>query len=225
MKAFATRAYFNSTQLIGDIIIFAEEARTLTVDKAREVKHRSVDFVNNRTDRLTEALDPYTRPVGKFYRDYLEKHVKAAHAAVQPIYDKNVAPVIVDAELFRRQKTAEFQKALDDAFDELVSLAKRRCKSSHREIDLAPKMIRDRMRNVCKDPAVVIRDALRFFFVLLLILFRKVIWKFTFGTFLWSARFIWYIVSFGFFRKKSSPASQTDVDTNVEPMKVEQVAQ
>eukprot|EP00977_Amphora_coffeiformis_P000164 scaffold48_cov161-Amphora_coffeaeformis.AAC.12 len=225
MKAFAKRAYFNSTQFVGDIIMFAEEAKVLTVDKAQEVKQRTLEFVNNRTGRLTKTLDPYTRPVGKFYRDYLSRYVRAARAAVRPVYDQHLAPVIADAHLFRRQKTAEFQKAVDDAFDELVSLANKRCKLSRKEIDSAPKMIRDRMRKVCKDPAVVIRDALRFFVVLLIIIFRKAIWNVIWGTVGWNARLIWYFISFGFLRKKKSPAGQDDLDANAEHLKIEQAAQ
>lgn len=203
--------------------MFAEETQVLAIDKTLKVKDRSIQFVNSQAARISKALDPYTSAVGRFYHNHLEGHVKAAEAVVRPVYDKNVAPFIASAQRFRRQKTVELQKALDDAFEDLVALANKRCQSSRKEIESAPKMMRDRMRNVCKDPAVVIRDALRFFAVLFIILFRKVIWRILWGSVRWCRGVCLYFLTFGFFRKKRSSTSANEPAADAKKVEVEEV--
>lgn len=216
MKAFAKRAYFNSTHLGQDIVAFAEEAGVLATETVMDAKKRSIEYVYKQGEEVNKAIDPYTRPVTDLYRDYMSEHVKAAGDAIQPVYDKSIAPVVAEADLFRRQITNEFWIAFDDAFDQLVSLAKDRCKMSRKEIEAAPAMVRSRMQNVCKDPAAVIGDGLRMIVVLLIIIFRKTIWNLVWGTIKLTASSIWYIVSFGFLRSSSSnpPAIDTEEDTD-----------
>lgn len=214
MKAFAKRAYFNSTQLGEDIAKFAEEAQVLATQTAKDTISQTQTYVNQQTDQLTKAMDPYTRQAGDFYRATLEKHVKAADAAARPLYDKHVAPVVADAQLFQRQKSAEFWKMIDDGFEELVSLAQKRCKTSKKEIEKAPAMIRERMQKVCKDPSVVIRDALRMLAVIIIILLRKTIWRLVWGTVRVCFQVIWYFVSFRFLRSsRPVPDDGTDAQT------------
>ena len=219
MKAFAKRAYFNSTQIGHDMYAFAEGAQVLATEKVMEVQHRSRQFVNQQAGDLNRAMDPYTRPVGDFYRNYMAQHVKAAGDAMQPVYDRNVAPMVTETENYRRQKTNELWKAFADAFDEIVSLANKRCELHKKEIDTAPTMIRNRMQNVCKDPAVVIQDGLRMILVLLIIIFRRSIWSVIWGAIKMTTRSIWYVVSFRFLRSskpKTEGVGET-VEMDVEP--------
>ena len=200
MKAFAKRAYFNSTQLGEDIAMFAEEAQVMATQKAKDTISQTQKYVTEQTDQLTKAVDPYTRQMSEFYRANVEQHVRAADAAARPIYnkhvvpvyDKHVAPVVADAQLLQRQSTEQFWKLWDDGFKELVSMAQKRCKTSKKEIDKAPTMIRERMQKVCQDPAVVIGDALLVLTVIIAILLRKPIWKLIWGTIRAVFSVIWY---------------------------------
>lgn len=169
-------------------------------------------------------MDPYTRPVADMYRKYLSKHVKAVDSAVRPIYDKHAAPLVNNTRQFFQQKAAQVRQSFDDGFAELVSLANKRCESSKKEIESAPVMIRKRMRNVCNDPAVVIRDALRMITVMFLILLRRPIWNTFWGTLRMVTGLIWYLLSFGFLRTKKPPLNgkttgeaqeSNDLDTSV----------
>lgn len=195
--------------------MFAGEAQKLTTQMARDTISHTQKYVNEQTGQLTRAMDPYTRHVGDFYRANLEHHVKAADAATRPIYDKHVAPVVAEAQILQRKKIVEFWKMIDDGFHELVSMAQKWCKTNKQEIDHAPAFIRERMQKVCKDPAVIIRGALRILAVIVIILLRKPIWNFIWGTVRVVFRVIWYFVSFRFLRsRRPIPNNVTDAKTD-----------
>ena len=222
MKAFAKRAYFNSTQIFEDLAVLAGEAQILTMDTLSKTQ----EYMNQQCDQISKAVDPYTRPVGHLYQAHLAQHVNAAGAAARPVYDKHIAPVVAEVQSVQRQKSSELRRMLNDAFDGVMSSAKETCRAHKKQIEKTPAMIRNLLSIACDKPEETIWFFCGVIVILVLLLFRKTIFKLAWDTMRIIFRVVWYLMTFGCFRsKRPLPNLEENINPKVGGETAEETAQ
>jgi DNA repair exonuclease SbcCD ATPase subunit len=209
-QAFVARAYFNVTQLREDFHSFAHTTKATTLDKinegvemgkeqAQKAHQLTYDYGSKKLTSFVDFTAPCTRPVVEFYDKHLSSHVEKIVSELRPHYQK--------AEDFVLRMISQARAKLLDWFDQLVALARQRCTSSRLQIEQAPSMVRKRFESVCKEPEVVIKDALRMMAIILIILLRRTIWGILWGLIRLTVAVPWYFLTFRFLRKSAAPAN------------------
>lgn len=199
---FHNRSYLNVSHIQEGARSAIHTAQQTTKQKYNGAKETASKYYREQRQVVEKVSEPYVNKSRVMYEAHMRKHVDLAVETARP----HIAPVVDKAMQASREGMALLRNTLDDIFNALVEIHKGACTKA---LKLAHRPGHKMIREGCRRPQEAVSTGLKALGVIVLLLFRRLIWKILVRTIRSVVGIIWFFsplrLVLGLFSSRSPP--------------------